>query len=282
MIRMRCKSCSKVVGVPTSLCGKQVKCPHCGGVNRVPHLKVAQAIETPAVAEQPKQAAAHQAETGPDRSAQPPSVADAPQIQVDVEGVGASRLARRKPNAEGAGKRTLLMVGGAVAVAGILLAMLAYAVLDGRPDAHVAARPEPDNRPPIDDGGISDRTESPQAETKAAHPLPDEVSDELVDVGAPDETPGGIGDPPQSHVEEPVAGEPDEAEDRPAPVEPEATFVMPEQVAEADPPAEEAAPLDVPSVPPPTESLPAFDATGPSIKSLIPTTIPKLILSLLV
>jgi hypothetical protein len=225
-------------------------------------LKVAQAIETPAVAEQPKQAAAHQAETGPDRSAQPPSVADAPQIQVDVEGVGASRLARRKPNAEGAGKRTLLMVGGAVAVAGILLAMLAYAVLDGRPDAHVAARPEPDNRPPIDDGGISDRTESPQAETKAAHPLPDEVSDELVDVGAPDETPGGIGDPPQSHVEEPVAGEPDEAEDRPAPVEPEATFVMPEQVAEADPPAEEAAPLDVPSVPPPTESLPAFDATG--------------------
>ncbi len=262
MIKMRCKSCSKVVGVHSSMCGKQVKCPHCGSVSRVPHLKVAQSLEAPAVAEKPAGPQAVRAAGAEDPSAELPPVTDVPRIQVDVEGGATSqRLARRKPKTEGTSKRTLLMIGGALVVAGIL-GVFIYAALDTKPDTQVAAGPEPDDRPATEAEGLSETDGAPPPEADAAELLPDEADDEQIDAEASDERPGGTDDPPPPHAEQPIDEQPAEPVDNPLPMEPEETFALPEPTADAEPPTEEPAPLDAPSVLPPMESLPTLDATG--------------------
>jgi phage FluMu protein Com len=73
MLKLRCTSCSKTLGVKASLGGKQIKCPGCGAVNRVPNPEPElnpEPSETPPIHAAPPTDAAppiHAAPTDPHR-----------------------------------------------------------------------------------------------------------------------------------------------------------------------------------------------------------------------
>jgi phage FluMu protein Com len=172
MLKMRCKSCSKVIGVESSMCGKQVKCPHCGAVNRVPHLKGAPAEKLAGAAGTPAEQPTTTAADAPENPVESPPVNMPPKIQVTDGRPKASRSVRGAPGRKkkNANPGLILACGSvlSLAVAGVA----AFLLFGGKSAEQVASRPQSREQAASASAGFAESPPSSRPESVPARPLP--------------------------------------------------------------------------------------------------------------
>jgi phage FluMu protein Com len=130
MLKLRCTSCSKALGVKDSLAGKQIKCPGCGTINTVPQPELELDPEP--------------AESPPGPSAPTIRVAAPKKAAAKPTGSRAGASSARRKKKKRANPGLLLLCGSLLALAAVGVA--AFVLLGGKPEVQIASQAEPDQQ----------------------------------------------------------------------------------------------------------------------------------------
>jgi len=259
MLKMQCKSCSKAVGVDSSLCGKQIKCPHCGAICKVPPCSGTASDKVPIATVSPGERHTGTASTRCEEPAASPAIASAPSIHVTAGKPAAVRSARGVRQRKRTVKPGLLLLGGSVVVLGIV-GVIAYLVLGNRSGSVVTARKQPQDQAAAAPGAVAERTVSGRSELVLAQPSAPVAIEEFEEFVEPDGAAGDVGRDAVIASEAPMDGQADEGQERLRPVESEDQPTPPERVAVGDLP--QVKPADAPPAAAVPDNPAAVNSTG--------------------